>query len=108
LENEGSSAEYYQELMDNLTTYLSDTERAERGLRFDELPAATEMAMNIQEYSSIAVFSAVPQMMSSDSTSISLEQFQDQVITIRPQIRDSVRPVILGPFVQIYRELEEA
>ncbi len=106
-EAEASKPESYQYIMNNATQLLSDTRRVEMAHKLDALIGATDMAMDIQEFSGQAVYTAIMTAMVPEQK-VDLSGYKAQMAAIEPQARESIRQLIAASFVYTYRNLDDS
>ncbi|WP_445354092.1 DUF2059 domain-containing protein [Microbulbifer sp. EKSA008] len=98
-EEEGSSEEAFQNLM-------ADTKRVEMATRIDQLVGATDMAMEMQISTGIAVYSAVTAVMA-PGQEINLDAYKAQMEAMKPQMRQNVEQFVTLSFVQTYQGFDD-
>jgi hypothetical protein len=84
---------------------LTNTERLDFAQRFDQLLGATDMNIELQKHSSVAIFSAMmtathPQQV------IDISPFLDQIETLSEQSRPVIEKDILLAFIYAYQDIE--
>ncbi|WP_444917268.1 DUF2059 domain-containing protein [Microbulbifer sp. JMSA003] len=106
-EEEGSSEEAFQNLMANAQQLMADTKRVEMATRIDQLVGATDMAMEMQISTGIAVYSAVMAVMA-PGQEINLDAYKAQMEAMKPQMRQNVEQFVTLSFVQTYQGFDDA
>ncbi len=106
LEENAATPEAYNQMMQQSQALLSNSERVERAKRFDKFLGVTELTMDIQEYSSVAIFSAITLALRPDSATSEIKKFKAQMIAMRPQIRVPTEQIVIVSFVYMYLTLD--
>ncbi|WP_157954003.1 DUF2059 domain-containing protein [Microbulbifer sp. A4B17] len=106
-EEKASTGEAYQELMVNAQQLMLDTKRIEVATRIDQLVGATDMAMEMQATTGIAVYSAIMTMMA-PGQDINLDAYKAQMEAMKPQMRQSIEQLVAVSFVYTYQGIDDA
>lgn len=104
-EESASTPEAYQEMMHSAQSLLSNSEQVEFAHRLDSLLGATDMTMEIQKYSGIAVYSAIMTAMQ-PGLPIDMEPLKSQMDATSDQTRVAVQQMVTLSFVYAYRNIE--
>lgn len=105
-EEKASTPEAYQQMMNSAQKLLTDTQRVEMASRFDELLGATELAMGMQEFTGIAVYSAIMTSLAPDQA-LNLDAYKSQMAAIKPQMRANIQQLVTASFVYSYQEIDD-
>jgi len=93
-EEKASTAEAYNEMMKEAELLVANTERVEMAKRLDILLGATDMTMNIQENTSIAIYSAIMLAMQ-PGTPLNLDPIRAQMDASRTQSRAANHQMVI-------------
>lgn len=104
-EESASTPEAYQQMMQSAQSLLDNSERVEFANRLDVLLGATDMTMDIQKYSGIAVYSAIFTAMQPD-TPLNIEPFKAQMDAANAKTRAAIKQMITISFVYSYKNIE--
>jgi len=107
LEEKAGSPEAFERMAEQAPALLADTERVEFARRVDELVGATDLTLSIQEYTGIAVFSAITLALRPDTAYQEIQQFREQMASLRPQFREPTERMVIVSFVYTYLPLDE-
>lgn len=105
LEERASTPEAYQEMMQSGESLLQDLERLEFAMKFDMNLGLTNMTMDLQDYSGMAVYAAIMTVMQPD-TPLDIEPFKAKMKAERQQRREAVKQMVLLSLVYIYKDLD--
>lgn len=106
LAEEGASTpEAYQDMMKTAQELMTDEERVAFAKRVDNLLGATDMAMGIQEHSSIAVYSAIMTAMNPDAP-LNIEPYKAQINSARAQMRTAMEKMLIVSLIYSYKNIE--
>lgn len=105
-EEEASTPEAYELMINSAQEMLEDSERVEVAARLDELLGATDMTMDIQKMSGLAVYSAIMTAMAPEQE-LNPEAFQSQMAEMEPQMRENVRQLVLVSFIYSYQQIDD-
>ena len=95
--------------MEGLASALpEESERVEFAQRIDRIVGATELTVNIQEYTGVAVFSAITLALRPDSAYEEIARFRKQMADMRPMFREPTERMVIASFVSTYRPLDAA
>ena len=87
---------------------LEESERVEFAQRIDRIVGATELTVNIQEYTGVAVFSAITMALRPDSAYEEIARFRKQMADMRSMFREPTERMVIASFVYTYRPLDAA
>lgn len=104
-EVDSSTPEAYQQMMESAQSLLENTERVEFANRLDALLGATDMAVNLQEYTGIAVYSAIMTAMQPNKP-LDLEPVKAQMKASISQARTAIKQLVTLTFVFSYINIE--
>jgi hypothetical protein len=104
-EENASTPEAYQQMMQAAPSLLENSERVEFSKRLDALMGATDMNMDIQKHSSIAVYSTIMTAIQPD-TPINIEAFKAQMDAASAQTRAAIQQMVTVSFVYSYKNIE--
>ncbi len=104
-EEKASTPEAYQKIIQSAQTLLSDTQRVGFSQRIDKLMGMTDMAMKIQEYSSIATYSALMSAMQPEQP-LNIEAYKSQVAPQLAQARPNLEQLVIVSMVYSYQNID--
>ena len=107
LEEKAGSPEAFERMAEQAPALLADTERVEFARRVDDIVGATDLTLSIQEYTGIAVFSAITLALRPDTAYQEIQQFREQMASLRPQFREPTERMVIVSFVYTYLPLDE-
>ncbi len=102
-----STPEAAEAIMANGKQLLADTDRVQIAQELDQLLGATDLAMDIQEHSSSAVYSALMAAVQPDQAP-DLDGFKAQMSAVEPQMRADIQQLIAAQFVYTYRDIDDS
>lgn len=105
-EEKASSPEAYQQMMQGAQSLLADTERVNFAKRLDALVGATDMGLHLQEYSGIAVYSAV-MAINQPGVPLNIEPFKAQMEAAGAQTRAAMEQMVIISYVYAYQGIEK-
>lgn len=105
-EENASTAEAYQHIVNSAQQLLANTKRVDVAARFDELLGATDMGLDMQKFSSVAVYSAMMIALAPDQE-LNLDAFNSQMEAVEPQMRASLQQLVSMSFVYAYQEIND-
>ncbi len=104
-EESASTPEAYQQMMQLAQSLLENSERVEFANRIDVLVGATEMTMDIQKNTGIAVYSAIMTAIKPDAP-LNIEPFKAQMDALIEQTRATTKQIATISFVYSYRNIK--
>lgn len=104
-EKGASTPEALQEMMQSAETLLQDTERVEFANKVNELVGATDMAMELQRSSNIAIYTAIFTAMEPEAE-LDLAPILAQMDSVKDQMLAATNQMITVSFVYAYKNLE--
>jgi hypothetical protein len=104
-EEQASTPEAYQMMAQSAQTLLGNTKRVEFAKKLDKMLKVTDMTLNMQESSGIAVYSALSTAMD-PSKPLQLDKLEAQLAAQRPQIRAQIEQMVIISFVYAYRNID--
>jgi hypothetical protein len=107
LEEKAGTDEAFERMSKQAPELLARTERVEFARRVDAIVGATDLTMSIQEYTGLAVFSAISLALRPDSAYQEIQRFREQMATLRPQLREPTERMVIVSFVYTYLPLDE-
>jgi len=105
-EEKASTPEAYQQMMNSAQQLLANTKRVNVAARLDDLLGATDMAMEIQEFSGVAVYSAIMTAMAPDQE-LNLDKYKSQMAAMEPQMRANIQQLVSVSFVYSYQGIDD-
>jgi hypothetical protein len=104
-EANSSTADANSKILALKSKLLTNTERLDFAQRFDQLLGASDMNIELQKHSSVAIFSAMmtaahPQQV------IGISLFLDQIAALSEQSRPVIEKNILLAFIYAYQDIE--
>jgi len=106
-EENASTPAAYQEMIREAQTLLADEKRVNIAKHVDRLMNSTDMAMQVQEKTGIAVFSAVFTVMNPGQP-INIEAFKDQMSAQEHQLRKNIEQLVILSLVYSYKDIDDA
>lgn len=100
-----STPEAYQEMIATAQELFAQTERMELARRIDAQINATDMTMQIQDKTAIAVYTALMTALMPDEP-FDISELQDELARQQPQLRANAEAGVLVSFVYSYRNLD--
>lgn len=107
LEEKAGSPEAFEHMSQQAPELLARTERVEFARRVDSIVGATDLTLSIQEYTGIAVFSAITLALRPESAYQEIQRFREQMASLRPQFREPTERMVVVSFVYTYLPLDE-
>jgi len=105
-EEDASTPKAYQQMMGNAQALLTDSKRVEIAKRLDKLLGATDMAMNIQKYSGLAVYSAIMTAVAPGQP-LNIEAYKSQMLAMEPQMRTNIEQLVIISFIYSYKTIDD-
>lgn len=106
-EEQASTPAAYQEMIGQAQPLLGDQQRVAIAQRINKLVNGTEMAMELQTNTGVAVFSAVSKALN-PGEAIDIDGFRAMMAEQEPQIRQSIEQLLTLSFVYTYRNIDVA
>jgi hypothetical protein len=94
----------YEEMQREARSLLADEQRVGYARKIDALAKMTDMTMRLQEYTGVAVFTAVEKTRMPDFP-VQLASLKAQWAIQEPRIRESVEQLVTASFVYSYRTI---
>jgi len=104
-EEKASTPNAYQQMMQAAPSLLENSERVDFAKRLDALMGATDMSMDIQEYSGIAVYTVMMTVMQPE-TPVNIEPFKAQMDAVNVQTRTAIEQMVIVSYVYSYQNIE--
>ena len=105
-EEKSTSAEAYKKMVQEAQSLLADSERVEIAKRFDTLLGVTDMTIEIQKYTGIAVYCAIMSVMQPELP-LNIEQIRAQVSSMGAQNNATIQQMIILSFVYSYQSIDK-
>ena len=106
-EEKGSTPEALQEIQQNINVLLSDKERVGFAQRIDKLVSVTDMGLKVEEFSSIATYSALMSALRPEQP-LNIEAAKSQIALRLAQVRPNMELYTTASMVYSYRNIEIA
>lgn len=106
-EEDASTAAAYQQMMKEAQTLLADKKRVKIAQELDRLVNATDMAMQLQESSGVAVYTAVTSALNPGKP-VNIEPYLNQVKAQQQQMRANIQQLVMVSFVYSYKTIKIA
>lgn len=103
-EEQASTPKGYQEMMASAQSLLANKERVAQAKKIDELVGATDMTMEVQKNTSVAIYSAMLTA-ANPGKPLDLEPIKAQIDSQMAQARASVEQMVIVSFVYSYRNI---
>lgn len=104
-EESAATPEAYQQMMQSAESLLENTELIEYAVRLDTLLGATDMALDLQEHTGIAVYSAIMTAMQPD-TPLDIESFKARMDAESAQTHEAVEQMVIISMAYTYQKIE--
>ena len=104
-EEEASTPAAYQQMINEAQSLLADQERVAIAREIDRLVNATDLVMQLQEKTGIAVFTALSKAME-PAQPVNIAAFKAQMSAQEQQIRQNVEQLMIVSFVYSYKNIE--
>lgn len=104
-EERASTPEAYRQMMKEAQSLLTNTERVEFAERFDGLFGGTEMTMDLQEISALAVYSAIMSAMQ-PGVPLNLDPFKAQMDAASARTRAAIEQMVVASYVYSYQGID--
>ncbi|WP_317930717.1 DUF2059 domain-containing protein [Halioxenophilus sp. WMMB6] len=105
-EENASTAEAYQQIMANGRQLLSDRKRVDFAMRLDKLLGATDLTMQMQEVSGVAVYAAMMSAMA-PGQALNLDGYRAQIAAAQAQMRPNIEQMMAASFVYTYQPIDD-
>lgn len=105
-EENASTPEAYQNMINSAQQLLTNTKRVEVATRLDELIGATDITMEMQEFSGMAVYSAIMTAMAPDQE-LNIDAYKSQVAAMEHQMRANIQQLVIVSFVYSYQHIDD-
>lgn len=105
VEASNSSADAYNKMLASEAELLANTDRLAFAKRFDELLGATDMNIELQKHSSVAIFSALMTAAQPDKV-VDISPFIDQIDALSEQSRAIVEKDVILSFIYAYQDIK--
>ncbi len=106
-EENASTPEANQVIINNAQSLLANGERVEVAMRFDELLGSTDNAVDLQKFSQISIYSALIAAVAPDQLQ-KIEDIKAQLEAIEPQLRANMRQFVILTYVYSYQSIDDA
>lgn len=106
-EEAASTPAGYQQMIKEAQSLLANTKRVNLAKEIDSLINMTDMTMQLQEDSGIAVYTAISSVMNPGKP-VNVKPYVDQVSAQKQQMRAQVEQLVLLSFVYGYKDLDAA
>lgn len=106
-EENASTPGAYQEMMATAKSLLADEKRVDLAKKLDDLINATDMMVQLQEYTGIAVFTAISKALNPDQP-VQIEAFKSQMLENEQLIRANIEQAVIISWVYSYKDLDIA
>lgn len=107
LEEKAGSQEAFAQMEQRAAELLADSDRVAFARRIDRMVGATELTMSIQEYTGLAVFSAITLALRPDTAQQEIDDFRELMAGMRPQFREPTERMVTVSFVYTYLPLDD-
>jgi hypothetical protein len=104
-EEKASSPDAFQQMVQEAQIHLANSERVKFAKTIDSLLGATDMAVGIQEYTGIAVYSAIMTAMQ-PGVPLNLDRLKAQISASSAQTRAALQQMIILNLVYAYRTID--
>ncbi|WP_020406417.1 DUF2059 domain-containing protein [Hahella ganghwensis] len=105
-EKAASTPESIQQMMGSAQELMQDTKRLEFAKRLDQLLGATEMTLDLQRSTSIAVYTAMMSAVQPDQEP-DIQAIEDQMTAMESQMRASIEQYVAVSFIYTYQSISE-
>lgn len=102
-EEKASEASSYQDMLSQAQTLMADEERVALARRIDTLVKASEMSLDIQKYTAVAVYTSVAKALQ-PGKAVDIEPFEAELAKQETQMRQQIQQLITLSLVYNYRD----
>lgn len=106
-EENASTPAAYQEMIKEAQSLLADEKRVKFAKKIDSILNATDMAMQLQENTAVAVFTAISTVMNPDQP-VNTGAFKAQMSAQEQQMRSNIEQLVIVSFVYSYKDIDMA
>ncbi|MBN2441591.1 MAG: hypothetical protein JXJ04_09590 [Spirochaetales bacterium] len=104
-EENAATPQGYQEMTDSAESLLADEKRVKFAKKLDNLIKATDMAMQIHENTTAAVFMAISTVLN-PSQELNMKDFKAEMSAQAVQLRTDIEQITILSFVYSYKDIE--
>lgn len=104
-EEKASTPAGYQQMMKDAQVLLADKERVTLAKQINSLVDTTEMTMQLQESTGVAVYTALSSAMNPGKP-VNIKPYMDQVSAQRKQMRTNIEQLVLLSYVYSYKNIK--
>lgn len=104
-EEKAATPAAYEQMTKQAKSLLADKKRLKLAKQLESLLKATEMTMQLQENTGIAVFTAISSILN-PGKAVNLKPYKYQLAQQKPQMRASVEQLVLLSFVFSYKDID--
>ena len=104
-EEKATTPAAYQEMIREAQSLLADEERVKYAKKLDSLLSSTDMAMQLQETTGLAVFTAMSTAMNPDQP-VNVEAFKAQMSAQAQQLRANIEQLVIVSYVYSYKHID--
>ncbi len=106
-EENASTPAAYQEMIKEAQSLLADEKRVKFAKKIDSLLNVTDMTMQLQENTGVAVFTAISTVMN-PGQSVNIEAFKAQMSAQEQQMRANIEQLVIISLVYSYKDIDMA
>lgn len=104
-EEDASTPAAYQNMIREAQSLLADEKRVKQAKMIDNLVNATDMMMQLQENTGIAVLTAITTVANQDQQ-VNIAAFKAQMAAREPQIRAQLEQLVIVSFLYSYKDID--
>ncbi len=104
-EEDASTPAAFKEMIAEAQSLLADQQRVGIANKLDGLLNATDMTMQIQEDTGVAVFTAISKVMDPEKP-VPVEAFKSQMSAQEQQIKANIKQLVIVSFVYSYKDID--
>ena len=106
-EEDSSTPAAYQEMVKQAQPLFSKTKRVQLAKEIDSLINATDMTMQLQENTGVAVFTAISSAMNPGKP-VNIKPYMDQLSAQKPQMRANIEQLVVLTYIYSYKDIDIA
>lgn len=106
-EENASTHAAYQEMLKQAQALFAKTKRVQLAKEIDSLVNATDMTMQLQENTGVAVFTAISSAMN-PGKAVNIKPYMDQMAAQKPKMRVNIEQLVVLSYIYSYKDIEIA
>lgn len=105
-EEAASTPEAYEKMMQNAQMLMENDKRVQMAMRIDELVGATKMGMEMQDSTSVAIYSAM-MAATAPGQPVNIEDYEKEMEKLEPQMREQMQSLVIVSFLHTYQSISD-